>query len=988
MDSNTIVNNELDTINSALSLNCCINDLGSYLPTGNPYFSLIVQNIRSVHNRSNLDDLHINLHMLNIDIDVIILTECRINPDKPLPLKKNYLSYSTANKNNQNDGVVVFINKSIVHSIKEIKLHGASCLEVTAQSTVLICIYRSPSEKNPTKFIESLDTYLNSAHFKTNTILTGDININICKDNNDKFVDTYLDMLASHSLLAGHRFDTRINSCLDHIFINLDIHRFKPVVAVLDTTITDHKMVLTYIYNNTVTKKTNLTKTIINYSDALKKLQNTNLTHLLKSQDPNILCQNLIRIIIDCIQKHTKIVKIPASKRIIKPWITQGILKCIKHRNKLQKQLKLDKENDILKITYRRYRNFCNNTIKKLKMQYEKNQLDESKGNIKTLWNCIKNITYLNKQTSNKNELLNLKSSHSESAEYVNNHFINVGKKLAQNIQTDPLSTKEYYASLPTQSNSIGILEPDVTEIELIINSLKSESAAGWDGIPTKFIKMAKYQLIPIITHLSILCFQQGIFPNSLKCSIIHPIYKSGERDDINNYRPIAILTVISKIIEKLINTRLTDFLNKYNLLSKSQYGFRKGISTEDAILDLTSCITNYLDDKQKTMCIFLDIKKAFDTVSVPTLLHKIEKLGIRGMFHKLLTSYLTDRTQRVKLDSNTVSLEEETSNFGIPQGSALGPTLFLAYINDLTSLPLKSGEIFSYADDTAILIHGKDWEEVYNLAERGLRSVTKWMNLNTLSLNSSKTNYIAFSIRDSSLPDTNLTLSLHYCNNPDAKLCTCPKIEKVDSTKYLGIMIDKNLSWYPQLNLVNNRARKLVWIFKYLRNIADKELIFNIYTSLIQSILLYCISIWGGTYRTKFISIERTQRSILKIILKKKRFYSTDKLYNEANVLTVRQLYIMICVLKIHKKLCVDPKIAKKRNQYTVVTCKNSKTSLVSKQFRAQSTKLYNKLNRKLKIYTMSYAECKKTTFKYLKSLTYQQTEDLLSHNISTIAS
>lgn len=514
--------------------------------------------------------------------------------------------------------------------------------------------------------------------------------------------------------------------------------------------------------------------------------------------------------------------------------------------------------------------------------------------------------------------------------------------------------------------------------MESIINNLKTDSAAGWDRIPTKFVKLAKSELIPVITHLGILSFQEGVFPPVLKRSVIHPIFKGGDRDNINNYRPISVLPVISKILEKLINNRLISFLNTYNLLSDSQYGFRPGLSTEDAILDLTKDITKHLDSKKKALCIFPDLKKAFDTVSVSTLISKLYKIGIRGSFLTLIRDYLHARTQRVKLDDKTISKDVSTSEYGVPQGSVLGPTLFLIYINDLTNLKLLNGRVFSYADDTALLFHDDNWNDVFKKAEIGLTKVIKWLKLHLLSLNTSKTNYIAFSIRDNTQPDEKLSITAHTCLSNNLT-CNCSLIEKVKSTKYLGIIIDKNLSWYPQLELVANRARKLIWLLKFLRDISNKDLIIYIYKTLVQSILTYCLPIWGGTYKTKFIGIERAQRAILKVILRKRKSFSTYELYKQANVLTVRQLYILQCILRVHKNLPINTKTLEKRNRYAVIKFKTSNTVFASNQFCNSSISIYNKINRVLNLYGMTYKECKKTTTSWLKSLSYEDTEELL---------
>lgn len=325
------------------------------------------------------------------------------------------------------------------------------------------------------------------------------------------------------------------------------------------------------------------------------------------------------------------------------------------------------------------------------------------------------------------------------------------------------------------------------------------------------------------------------------------------------------------------------------------------------------------------------------------------------------------------------LSSKEFISNYGIPQGSVLGPTLFLIYINDLTNLRLPNGQVFSYADDTALLFHGNSWIQAFTEAESGLRLVLKWLQLNSLSLNLSKTNYIPFSIRESSQPNIELKITAHICDMNQPLNCICSEVERVSFTKYLGILLDKHLSWYPQLDVVAKRARKLIWIFKRLRNVSDLSLIRYIYITLVQSILLYCISVWGGTFKTKFVSIERAQRKILKIMLCKNKFYSTEKLYQDIDLLTVRQVYILQCTLNVHKNKAVNSTILNKRNPYNVIKTEKVNTVSLAKQFKFQSTRLYNKINRTLNIYQMTLKECKNTVTKWLKTLNYVQTEELL---------
>lgn len=686
----------------------------------------------------------------------------------------------------------------------------------------------------------------------------------------------------------------------------------------------------------------------------------------------------------ESLQFSTTTKTIPNSKRTIKPWITTGILRCIKNRNKLQQKSRNDPFNDILIITYRRYRNHCNNLIKKLKRKYERELLGKSVNNNKLLWKNIKSISYTNNSKSPNIELLNIKSSPLDSVNFINNYFTNIGKDLAEKIQ----NTSNYTGkpiSLNRQVNSFTLLDTDNDEVSGILTSLKTDSAPGWDNISTKFLKYIGKEVIPIVTHLANLCFTNGIFPEPLKKSVIIPVYKGGDRDDVNNYRPISILPAISKIIEKLINIRLIKYFDKYKILSKTQFGFKHGMSTENAITALTSLVTDSMDKGDKCTTVFLDLKKAFDTVSVPILIDKLEASGVRGIPLKLFGNYLSDRKQRVKVGDY---LSEETNvTFGVPQGSVLGPTLFLLYINGLSGIGLNNAKVFSYADDTAVVFTGNSWSEVALLAEAGMTQIAKWLQNNLLSLNTAKTNYICFSISNRTQPKPDFKIKVHTCD--DSSKCQCPSIVRLTETKYLGVVVDQRLSWYPHLDLVNVRIRKLCWIFKTLRHVVPKSvpnkkdkprnLLNEIYMALVQSILTYCIPVWGGAAKTKFIDLERGQRALIKIMYFKNIRYSTQSLYHDSGLLSVRKLYIIKTVLKTHKLLPYNPNSSVKRRTNKVAEVPHTKTKFASRQYQYRSAHLYNKLNKLTDIHKAKSRDCKKILNNIIKTLTYEDTEALL---------
>lgn len=981
MDKPIEIIEELDNTEIAYSFECKTKDLWHNLQKNVSDLSIVTQNIRSIYR--NFDDFQISLAEILFEVDVIVLTECRLNASKPIPSLTNYNSFTTTNHLNQCDGVTTYVKNNHDSCVVEIKLEQASCLQIKVYNMIILCIYRSPSITNADNFINSLITHLETIKSFEKIIIVGDININILSKTNERSNErinrlNYLNALSMHGLLPGHYLPTRENSCLDHYIIKLNKAKNSAAIAVLHTSTTDHRMLLLNISKVSSLTSTRKNKTIIDYEKAIQDL-NVNLIDLLQLNDPNILTKVLINKIQKSLKDNTQLVYISRSKRILKPWITHGILRCIRNRNNMQLKLRYNPNDAVLKITFRRYRNFCNNLIKKLKRKYERDQLTKTAQNSKALWNTINNITHYKAAKTPNIQLLNIEHTPIQSVNHVNRYFASIGQTLAEKILQQNCTHTNFdthVASSVNQTSSFVLLEADQNDVLNVILSLKSKSAPGWDNISTTFLKLAKPILIPVICHLVNLCFNTGTFPNLLKQSIITPVFKSGDGDDVNNYRPISVLPSISKILEKLINNRLLNYLNKYDLISKSQFGFRQGLSTEDAVTELSATVAKEVDKGRKCITVFLDFKKAFDTVSIPILLQKLERHGIRGPPLALLADYLLDRKQRVRIGE--VVSEDVSVTYGVPQGSVLGPTLFLLYINDLCNMTIEDGHIFSYADDTAIVFSGHSWTDVKNKAEKGLVMVNEWLKNNLLSLNIAKTNYICFTMYNRTQPDSMFNITIHKCNL-SSQTCGCSTINKVDSTKYLGIIIDQRLSWHAHLEQLMSRTRKLMWIFKNLRNVASHTLLKQIYVALAQSILNYCIPVWGGATKTHFLGLERAQRSLLKVMYFKPYRYPTDTLYSELDILSVRKLYILNSVLKLHKSVQYDPSKLIKRRKYSVIKLTLVNSTYAIRQYLRQSAQLYNKINKLINIYPMNNRNCKMKITDWLLSLSYDDVEALL---------
>ncbi|RVE51752.1 hypothetical protein evm_003555 [Chilo suppressalis] len=341
------------------------------------------------------------------------------------------------------------------------------------------------------------------------------------------------------------------------------------------------------------------------------------------------------------------------------------------------------------------------------------------------------------------------------------------------------------------------------------------------------------------------------------------------------------------------------------------QYGFRAKTSTEDAVLDLTSNIYKHLDNKRKCIAVFLDLQKAFDTVSIPILLCRLENLGIRGVALNWFKDYLQNRSQTVRLGGHFS--ESASCNYGVPQGSTLGPTLFLAYINGLCKIHLKKGELFMFADDTALVFYGSSWNEVKITAEKGLSKVTAWLENSLLSLNVNKTKYICFSINKASSPKKSFSLAIHTypCNllSDIPSDCNCAKLDRVKSFKYLGVMIDEHLKWDAHISLISGRIRKLMYVFKNLRTVTNLPLLIRVYKSLGESLICYCICAWGGAAQVHLIKLERAQRAVLKVLMSLPIRHPTASLYEKTKVLSVRKLFIYQVIRRLHNNTVLGVK-------------------------------------------------------------------------------
>lgn len=566
-------------------------------------------------------------------------------------------------------------------------------------------------------------------------------------------------------------------------------------------------------------------------------------------------------------------------------------MKSIKRRDKLYKEWQKDKVNLKLKENYIKYRNNLNKLIDITKLNHHKYQIEKNKNNSQKLWKTIKNITNTNnrptiiKQLQSKNG--NDVYSSEEISNTFNDFFSNVGQELAQNIGKPPVSTP------PRVINPCSFfLKPtDENEISKIILNLKNNKTPGIDGIKAETLKAIYKEIATPLCYIINNVMESGICPIEFKITVIKPLHKKGDKTLPSNYRPISLVTNYAKIFEKIIKIRLKLFLEKHKIIADNQFGFQSGKSAEGAIASLTQKMYEAIDNSQPAIGVFLDLAKAFDTVDHQQLLGSLEDVGIRGVAHNLFKSYLSDRKQCVKIDDTYSSFE--LIKCGVPQGTVLGPILFILYINNLLTIG-TSGHIISFADDTVILYTSSSWEDLKLKIQSEMNNIIDWFNHKLLTVNFDKTVFLPITSYKNKLPQYN-TLQIINHN----KMITLKRTENV---KYLGIIIDCHLRWNDHVNNTVNTIRTFLGRFRYLAKILPLHHLKMLYFALVDSRIAYGIIGWGGITNVYLEKLNTLQKYFLKILLRKDRTYPSDSLYKEARILDIRQIFFLKAVCFLHK--------------------------------------------------------------------------------------
>ena len=854
---------------------CKIQDLHNYNCSKKEHLPILFNNIDGMS--SNFDSLHALLGHTKSRFGIVAIAETNIEPHhKDLYTLPGYQSIFGEKRKGKHkgSGIGIYFHESYVTEI---------CQELTVctpdieslvvkinnfENPIFISVVYRPPNGCINVFLKHCEKLLSS--IPSNSIICGDFNINLLKK--ESKMTKFEDVVLGNSYIPTISLPTHLKpgctpSCIDNILVSNP----ENVVSsfVIEQTISHHNPIVCLIEvpdSNIVHNEDvdNMPQNIPQYDycesnviefnrNLLEKLSISTFSADEEGFEMFLTCFNEVH------EQCCKVDPISFNKskrnRLTNPWITNALITSINFKNylyqkwKVTRTKKIPRGNDNTYKKYKDYRKHLKHLINYSKKQFFSKRFDQTKGDSKKTWKLINELRGKSKSKLKSHFIINgsLVKTRRIIADEFNNYFSSIALKLnaqaAHNqhagIPITPLPTFNDYLNKRTP-NSIYLYDCNTEEIQNIIKELDSNKSSD---ISLRLIKMSASITSPHLSRYFSKFMQSGTFPKCLKQGSITPVHKKGNPQLLENYRPISTLPCFGKIFEKVIYKRLYtySFFASNQLIDENQFGFRSKHSTSHAVNYSIDKIVSETEKQKHVLGIFIDLSKAFDTICHTKLTEKLEHYGIRGNALGLIESYLSDRTQLVNFNGSKSDVKPLL--MGVPQGSVLGPLLFIIYINDITKVSNLS-DFVMFADDTNIFVSGNSANDAFSKANTVLTQLSKYMLVNQLHINQSKCVFMHFKPKLFQYKKcTNTTLKLSI-NGTDIKC--------VNKARFLGVIIDDRLTWNDQIDSLAEKLNSCIISIKRIKKFIPKEHYMKLYHSLFVSHLTYGISAWGGVSHSK----------------------------------------------------------------------------------------------------------------------------------------
>lgn len=914
-------------------------------------------NVQSVNNKQS--DLSLFFEQLNHVFDVIMLTETWSTDEASVFRLPSYNTFYLNRISGRGGGVCILVKKVLDCDLIQNFTHSCNDFEflsVKLQNVVLAVCYRPPNGETAS-FLDYLDTFF--AFTNTNrldVVCGGDMNINMLKQ--EAIVQKLDILLKSHCFSNMITVPTRItqmsSSLIDLFLTNIPTENLKAGVITVD--LSDHLPIYICCRKHLCDKnKPNTFFTQRINEQTLKifseKILRAPWTNILKMNEPNKAYEEFLNILKPIYTASFPLVKTKQNRKVRKLWINAELRKRIQEKNMLFSRYLKTKDPKLFK-EFKVKRNRLNKDLKKAKQEYYNNMFSSVSGCSDIMWKRLNSLLNRNVSTGSVHSM-NLNGeviSGKPLADTFNKYFVNVAEKcdVSSNLGSVPFIDSTIFLD-PTSENEVK---------ELVLN-LKNSTALDIDGIQVQPIKHVIIFLLPYITHIFNLCLGRAVFPTKMQVARVTVLFKKGDRNNMSNYRPVSILPVLSKALEKLILKRLTNFERKFQLLHDSQYGFRKGFSTEYALMAQKEYIYQQFEQGNVVLGLFVDFTKAFDHINHKLLIEKLERYGIRGTAGSLIQSYLQHRNQIVSLggcNSDSLSIVA-----GVPQGSILGPFLFNIYINDIVNIS-SNVKFIIYADDTNIFLTGKSVNELITHANLLLIRLEKWTRENGLKINVAKTKAMVFHAKNKA----EIVKQTIFLNSTP--------VEIVPSLKILGVIFQETLSWDHHIHFLATKVSQVVGLVYRNKHLLPRNILLLIYNTLFLSRINYCHLVWALTSKENINKLHMLQKRFVRAVENVPRTYHTRSLFEKYNLMPVIKMYDFLLSKKYKQDIKNSNPFLKQLadlilNQPKYNTRKNEVWTVRTFRTTYGLQSLGNKLPRLLNELRDNEIDLEKITFKQLRN-------------------